>query len=100
MTDTRLDQTELPKWAQILVQRRRQAGHLEGREEGREEGLATLRRSLVSVLDARGIPADEAGRARIAACRDVDALGRCISRAATADTADEALAELPASEPR
>jgi hypothetical protein len=43
----------------------------EGREEGRAEGLAA---AIVKVLERRGIEVDDASRARIMSCGDVDAL--------------------------
>jgi hypothetical protein len=50
-------------------------------------------RSILKFLDARGIPASEAQRQEILACRDLDRLDRWLLRAATASSAGEITSE-------
>ncbi len=64
-------------------------GRIEGRAEGRAEGEA---RSLLTVLDARGIEVSSDARALIMACTDVAQLERWIRRATTAMSVDELFA--------
>jgi hypothetical protein len=52
-------------------------GREEGREEGRAEGQAT---SIITVLDDRGISMEDADRARILGCADLETLGTWLHR--------------------
>jgi hypothetical protein len=61
-------------------------GEAKGRAEGRAEGL---RAAVVAALRTRSVQLGEAGRARLDACSDVDALTRWLTRAVTAATAAE-----------
>ncbi len=68
----------------------RQEGRQEGRNEGRHEGQQlALRESIFAVLEARGLPVDDAARSALAAIDDPVALRRHLARAATAATTDE-----------
>ncbi|MFM9448379.1 hypothetical protein [Streptomyces acidiscabies] len=60
------------------------------REEGRAQGQA---RSILRLLDGRGVPLSEADRERIESCADLTVLDRWLDRAITATTADEVFAE-------
>ena len=54
------------------------------------EGLASGEaRSVVLVLDARGIRVSDAARERILGCADSELLDRWVRLAATADSVDE-----------
>jgi predicted transposase/invertase (TIGR01784 family) len=53
-------------------------------EQGREQGRAALRSALIEILAARSVPISEMGRARIAACTDVELLAKWHHRAITA----------------
>lgn len=65
----------------------------EGRNEGRQEGQQqALRESVLAVLQARGLPVDDAARSALEAIDDPVALRRHLTRAATASTADEVFA--------
>ncbi|GAA4073436.1 hypothetical protein GCM10022214_32370 [Actinomadura miaoliensis] len=59
------------------------------RAEGRAEGEA---RSVLLVLEARGIAVPDHIRDRVTNCNDLDQLERWVQRAATIDTAEELLA--------
>jgi hypothetical protein len=59
---------------------------LQAREEGRAEGLAA---AIVKVLERRGIEVDDASRARIMSCGDVDALDMWLDRSFVVATASE-----------
>jgi len=61
----------------------------EGREEGRAEGLAA---AIGKVLERRGIEVDDACRARIMSCVDVDALDMWLDRSFVVATASELFA--------
>ena len=54
--------------------------------------------ALLTILHARGVAVDEARRASVLACRDLAALDRWITRAATASTADAVFADAPKSD--
>ena len=56
----------------------------EGREEGKEAALATLRRALLTALEARGLTPSTEEHAWIAACADLERLATWLTRAATA----------------
>jgi len=61
--------------------------YAKGREEGREEGSAHGQaRALFLILEARGLPVDEATRARVQAERRQDVLDAWTRRAATASS--------------
>jgi hypothetical protein len=63
------------------------------RERAQAEGaLSSLRDGILAILLARGIPVSDAERARVGACSDVATAQRWLVRAATARSADEALA--------
>jgi hypothetical protein len=66
------------------------AAKAEGLLEGKADGLAE---SILTVLEARGIPASEAQREEILGCRDLDLLDRWLLRAALASSAGELTAE-------
>lgn len=77
-------------------------GTMEGREEGLVEGLAHgrhegvvdgVQRSLLQLLVARGIPLDEADRARILGERDLPRLERWLARAVHAASIADVLAD-------
>lgn len=63
-----------------------------GREEGREEGRQALVRSVLAVLNARGIALGEAQHQQLRDCRDLATLERWLRQSVSASTADEALA--------
>ncbi|MFV8749299.1 hypothetical protein ACNOYE_01980 [Nannocystaceae bacterium ST9] len=82
------DDTEPSNWEKGtgLYQRALRAGRVEGVVEGRREGIreglvAGLRRSLNSLLAARGLTPTAEQRATIDACDDADALERWLVRA-------------------
>jgi predicted transposase YdaD len=66
----------------------RSKGREEGREEGRQEGRAQGRvRSILQVLDRRGVAVDGDSRERIESCTDADKLSTWLDRALTATKA-------------
>ncbi len=65
-------------------------GREEGRQEGREEGC---RSSILAVCKARQLSLTEEHRQRIEDCTDVDRLEAWLTRAVSADSADEIFAE-------
>ncbi|GGY99791.1 hypothetical protein GCM10010327_32730 [Streptomyces nitrosporeus] len=62
----------------------------EGRTEGRTEGRAE---ALLLFLEARGIALTEEDRARITGCQESQVLGRWLTRATTAASAEELFRE-------
>ncbi|GAA1788687.1 hypothetical protein GCM10009682_08450 [Luedemannella flava] len=64
-------------------------GRIEGRAEGRAEGEA---RSLLTVLDARGIEVPADARDRITSCTDIVQLERWIRLATTATSVEDLFA--------
>jgi predicted transposase YdaD len=64
----------------------RTEGRAEGRTEGRAEGEA---RSLLTVLDARGLVVSAEQKERITTCTDLELLGRWLRKAVTARSAEE-----------
>ena len=62
---------------------------LQAREEGRAEGRAA---AVVKVLERRGIEVDDASRARIMSCGDVDALDIWLDRSFVVAAASELFA--------
>jgi hypothetical protein len=56
------------------------------RAEARAEGRAA---TLLTVLDARGLPISEAQRTRILGCKDADDLERWVRKAVVASAADD-----------
>lgn len=65
-------------------------GRQEGRQEGRAEGEA---RSVVAVLDARGVAVSDQVRQRILGCTDLDVLDVWLRRALTVDNAEDLFAD-------
>ena len=64
----------------------------EQRAKGKVEGeTATLARTILALLAARGISVNSEARAHIEACRDVATLDRWTLRAATATSVAEVL---------
>jgi Uma2 family endonuclease len=63
----------------------RDAGKVDGRVEGHAE-------AVVAVLEARGLVADDAQRARLLGCRDLSKLDRWLVAAITASTVDDVIA--------
>jgi hypothetical protein len=61
-------------------------GRAEGIAEGRAQGEG---RSVLTVLDARGVHVPEAVREQILACTDLTQLDTWLRRAATATTAED-----------
>ncbi len=57
-----------------------------GRQEGREEGLL---RSVLLILEARGLPVSAATQRRLAATHDARALARLVKRAAVVARASQ-----------
>jgi len=76
-----------------LLQRQGYRNLDEIRGEGRQEGQQqALRESVLAVLQARGLPVDDAARSALEAVDDPVALRRRLTRAATASTVDEVFA--------
>jgi hypothetical protein len=73
-----------------ILQGRETAARAEGRAEGRTEGVA---KSILSVLEARGVAISPSRRQEILACSDLDRLDRWLRRAAFASSADEVSSE-------
>lgn len=71
------------EFARKYVAQGKAEGILEGKAEGEAAGKAN---ALLTFLGARGLALDEEGRARIAACTDIEQLDEWIKRAATAAT--------------
>lgn len=69
-----------------IASAREARGEARGRAEGLAEGKAS---AILAFLAARGLPVDDATRARIEGCDDPATLDRWIARAATAATAQE-----------
>lgn len=61
----------------------------EGRAEGRAEGEA---RSILKVLDRRGVTVDEDSRQRIESCTDLTTLDTWLDRAITAEQVSDLFA--------
>jgi hypothetical protein len=61
-------------------------GKAEGIAEGKAEGVA---KSLLMCLDARGIGIDQTQRKHVATCSDEQILGTWLTRAFTANTAND-----------
>ena len=80
----------LPKHFQQWVDLGERRGKAEGKAEGRAEGKAE---ALLAVLAARGVPVDDAARARIHACTNPVTLDRWIARAVTAPDLDAILSD-------
>lgn len=68
-------------------------GRREGRAEERTEAAAKMAGAVLDILAERHIPATEAHRAVILACRDLDQLARWLLKAVTVGSADEFLPE-------
>jgi predicted transposase YdaD len=67
-------------------------GMAKGLAKGRVEGLT---RSVLRVLDARGLGVDDQARQRILSCTDLELLEQWLERAATASTLSDVLGRLP-----
>ena len=72
-----------------LALRNQAQGRVEGKAEGKAEGEAD---ALLTVLAARGIAVSDSIRERIIGCRDLPQLKMWITKAVTANTADELFA--------
>lgn len=60
-----------------------------GRAEGLAEGSSrTLAATVLRILDRRGLAVDDAVRARVIACSDIDQLNRWLDAALIVDSAD------------
>ncbi|RCG21872.1 hypothetical protein DQ384_35950 [Sphaerisporangium album] len=71
----------------------RAKGRQEGREEGREEGLVKGEaKSVLLVLEGRGLAVTDVQRERISSCTDIGQLEQWLRRAGTVATTDELLA--------
>lgn len=65
-------------------------GREDGREEGREEGRTEERAAtVIDLLEARGLTVDDAARARITDCNDIERLKAWTIAALTVDRAEE-----------
>ncbi len=72
--------------AEILEAKVRAAGRAEGRAAGRAEGEAQgVRKSILAVLEARGLHVPRQTRARLQACADIETLDRLLVTAASID---------------
>ena len=70
--------------AEILEAKVRAAGRAEGRAAGRAEGEAQgVRKSVLAVLEARGLHVPQQTRARLQACTDIETLDRLLVTAAS-----------------
>jgi hypothetical protein len=81
---------ELDAYRKVMdeIQQAREYGeakHAAGKAEAKVEAILT-------VLETRGIPIDDAARARITACADAATLGRWLARAVTAASVEEVIA--------
>jgi hypothetical protein len=78
---------ETPAITQALLESK-----LQGQREGRREGLVDgVRRTVITILAARGVQLDDTARARIMACDDLARLERWVARAAVATQLDEVI---------
>ncbi|MFG1943399.1 hypothetical protein [Nonomuraea sp. NPDC048826] len=82
------------EFAELLRDEGREEGRRKGREEGREEGRAEGQvrgetRSILLLLERRGVAVSDAARARIEGCAEVAQLDTWLMRAMTVTTADE-----------
>ena len=79
-------------YGEELMEQGMARGLAKGLAEGRAEGLA---RSVLRVLEARGVSVDDPSRQRILSCLDQDMLDRWLERAVTATTLSDVLGDLP-----
>lgn len=70
-----------------LVRENLQKGRVEGRVEG-------IEKSILVVLQARGLPVSATARARIESCRDTAVAERWLQRAVVVGTVDEVFLEV------
>ncbi len=71
-------------------------GRAEGLAEGRAKGLAEgLAMSVLQILDARGLHADDSTRQRILSCKDLGVLEQWLKRSLNAASIADVLGELP-----
>ena len=68
---------------------RRGSSFVRGRQEGLEQGLSSMRATLRTVLEARGLSVDASTEAKIAACTDFDQLRELIASATPITAAAE-----------
>jgi flagellar biosynthesis/type III secretory pathway protein FliH len=77
-----------------LIEQGRQQGLVEGEAKGRVEGRVEAQaEALLRLLALRNLPISDNVRARIEACRDLPTLVRWFDRAATAQSAAEAISQ-------
>lgn len=91
MSDTRYEyQSEFAKkyFGQGLAEGLAE-GREEGREQGREEGREAMIRSLLRILDRRGLALSPDDRVRIESCADLSTLERWMDRAIDITVASE-----------
>ncbi|WP_345024683.1 hypothetical protein [Actinomadura keratinilytica] len=80
------------EWKSEFAITHRAQGRAEGRAEGRVEGQAEGEaKSILLILQARGITVPDDIRNRITNCTDLDQLDHWVQRAATINTAEELL---------
>jgi flagellar biosynthesis/type III secretory pathway protein FliH len=78
----------------------REEGLRKGREEGRQEGFHEGELAAVlEVLDARGIPVDEASRQRLMACKELAQIKLWLRKAVSVQSVRELFESEPASKP-
>ncbi len=84
---------DLPFYTSPLSEEIRDEGRDEGRAEGRAEGEARGQaKSLLMMLDLRGVDVPDEAREKITGCTDTKLLDRWFARAATATSAEEIFA--------
>jgi hypothetical protein len=84
-----MSQTDPPLVIEDLVRFGEDRGYERGRNEGLDAGRVELRRSVLELLEARGIEIEPGVRARIATENDLERLRGWIRRAALATSAVE-----------
>ncbi|MBW8873739.1 MAG: Uma2 family endonuclease [Acidobacteria bacterium] len=68
-------------------------GNAAGQVEGKAEGRARIAKSILKILEARGVAVDAAQREEILRCSDFDRLDQWLLEAALASSADELTSE-------
>ena len=81
---------DLSFYTSPLSEEIRDEGRVEGRDEGRAEGQA---KSLLRMLDMRGVDIPDEARDKITDCRDTELLDQWFSRAFVATSAEEIFAD-------
>jgi hypothetical protein len=85
---------DLSFYTSPLSEEIRDEGRHEGRDEGRAEGEAAGRaKSLLRMLDMRGVDIPEEAREKITGCGDTELLDQWFSRAFVAASAEEIFAD-------